>query len=88
MHYGGMPGIADVGLVQDRTMTLLDGIYSTVIVRDILERERRRGQRQITDPLRMVRDNYQKVVLAMRTDSTASVEGIRIQKVIDFFLKF
>ena len=51
MHYGGMPGIVDVGLVQDRAMTLLDGIYSTVVVRDILERERRRGQRQITDPV-------------------------------------
>lgn len=51
MHYGGMPGIADVGLLQDRALTLLDGIYSTVIVRDILERERRRGQRQITDPV-------------------------------------
>ena len=46
-----MPGIADVGLIQDRALTLLDGIYSTVIVRDILERERRRGQRQITDPV-------------------------------------
>lgn len=51
MHYGGMPGIADVGLVQDKALALLDGIYSTVVVRDILERERRRGQRQITDPV-------------------------------------
>lgn len=51
MHYGGMPGIADVGLVQDRALALLDGIYSTVVVRDILEREKRRGQRQITDPV-------------------------------------
>ena len=51
MHYGGMPGIEDVGLIQDRALTLLDGIYSTVVVRDILERERRRGQRQITDPV-------------------------------------
>lgn len=49
MKFGGMPGIADVGLEQDKVMTLLDGIYSTVVVRDILERERRRGQRQITD---------------------------------------
>ncbi|MDE7212887.1 MAG: ATP-binding protein [Lachnospiraceae bacterium] len=30
-------------------LTLLDGVYSTVVVRDILEREKRRGQRQITD---------------------------------------
>ena len=51
MHYGGMPGIADIGLVQDRAMTLLDGVYSTVVIRDVLERERRRGQRQITDPV-------------------------------------
>ena len=49
IRYGGMPGIADVGLEQDRVLTLLDGAYSTVVVRDILERERRRGQHQITD---------------------------------------
>lgn len=50
MRFGGMPGIADVGLDQEKALVLLDGIYSTVIVRDILERERRRGRRQITDP--------------------------------------
>lgn len=49
MRFGGMPQIADVGFEQDKAMTLLDGIYSTVIVRDILDREKRRGQRQITD---------------------------------------
>ena len=51
MRFGGMPGIADVGLDQEKALVLLDGIYSTVIVRDILEREKRRGQRQITDPV-------------------------------------
>lgn len=51
IHYGGMPGLADVGLEQDKALTLLDGIYSTIVVRDILERERRRGKRQITDPV-------------------------------------
>lgn len=45
--YGGMPGIADAGLEQDKVFTVIDGIYSTIVVRDILERERR--QRQITD---------------------------------------
>lgn len=49
MRYGGMPGLADIGLEQDKALILLDGVYSTVIVRDILEREKRRGQRQITD---------------------------------------
>ena len=50
LRVGGMPGIADVGLDQEKAMTLLDGIYSTVVMRDILEREKRRGQKQITDP--------------------------------------
>lgn len=49
MRFGGMPGIADAGLAQEKAMILLDGIYSTIVVRDILERDRRGGQRQITD---------------------------------------
>lgn len=38
-----------MGLDTDEALTLLDGIYATIVVRDILERERCRGQRQITD---------------------------------------
>ena len=49
MRFGGMPGIADIGLDQEKALALLESIYSTVVVRDILEREKRRGQRQITD---------------------------------------
>lgn len=55
IKFGGMPGIADVGLDQEKALTLLDGIYNTVIMRDILERENRRGQKQITDPLLLKR---------------------------------
>ncbi len=51
MRFGGMPGIADVGLDQEKAFVLLEGIYSTVIMRDILEREKRRGQKKITDPV-------------------------------------
>lgn len=51
LRFGGMPGIADAGFNQEKALTLLDGIYSTVVVRDILEREKRRGQQQITDPI-------------------------------------
>lgn len=50
VRFGGMPGIADVGLDQEKALILLDGIYSSVVIRDILERERKRGRRQITDP--------------------------------------
>lgn len=51
MRFGGMPGIVDIGLDQEKAWMLLEGIYSTVIVRDILERENRRGQKRITDPV-------------------------------------
>lgn len=51
MRFGGMPGIADIGLNQEKALSLLDGIYSTVIVRDILEREKRKGQKHITDAM-------------------------------------
>lgn len=51
MRFGGMPGIADIGLDQEKALVLLEGIYSTVIMRDILERENRRGGKRITDPI-------------------------------------
>ena len=51
MRLGGMPGIADIGLDQEKALSLLDGIYSTVVIRDILEREKRRGQKCITDAM-------------------------------------
>ena len=51
MRFGGMTGIADIGLDQEKALVLLEGIYSTVIMRDILERESRRGQKKITDPV-------------------------------------
>lgn len=41
-------------------MVLLEGIYSTVIMRDILERENHNGQKRITDPvlLKKLRRGY------------------------------
>ena len=38
-------------------------------------------------PLMAVRDNYEKVVIAMSTNSTATVEGIKIVRLIDFLLE-
>lgn len=68
MRFGGMPGIADIGLDQEKAFALLDGIYSTVVVRDILEREKRRGQRQITDPTLL-----RKIVLFLADNIGSSV---------------
>ena len=73
MRFGGMPGIADVGLNQEKALSLLDGIYSTVVVRDILEREKRRGQQRITDPILL-----RKIILflADNVGSSISVNSI------------
>lgn len=44
-------------------------------------------RRREIKPLTMIRDNYEKVVLAAHTDSTAPVEGIKIRRVLDFLLQ-
>ncbi len=49
--FGGMPMLADVGLEIDRVTAALDGVYSAAVVNDILEREKRRGRKNITDPI-------------------------------------
>ena len=51
VRFGGMPMLADVGLEIDKAMVALDGVYSAAVINDILEREKRKGQRNITDPL-------------------------------------
>ena len=82
LRFGGMPGIADVGLDQEHALTLLDGIYSTVVVRDILEREKRRGQRRITDPVLLrkiilfLADNIGCTVSANSIGNTLVNEGL------------
>lgn len=73
MQFGGMPGIADVGLEQKKALSLLDGIYSTVVVRDILEREKRRDRRQITDPALL-----RKIVLFLADNIGSNVSAASI----------
>ena len=43
--------LAEAELDQERANMLLDGIYSAVVVRDILERGKRKEQRAVTDAL-------------------------------------
>ena len=53
MKSGGLPYIATMNRTDEKTETYLEGIYNTVIVRDIEDRQNRREQdpekRQITD---------------------------------------
>lgn len=82
MRFGGMPGISDVRLDWERAAALLDGIYSTVVVRDILEREKRRGQRRITDSVLLrkiilfLADNIGSTVSTTSIGNTLVSEGL------------
>ena len=81
-RFGGMPMLADVGLEQDRVTAALDGVYSAVVVRDILEREKRKGQRTITDSLLLrklmmfLADNIGSTVSATSIGNTLVSEGL------------
>ena len=80
--FGGMPMLADVGLEQDKVTAALDGVYSAVVVRDILEREKRKGQRTITDSLLLrklmmfLADNIGNTVSATSIGNTLVSEGL------------
>ena len=80
--FGGMPMLADVGLETDRVAAALDGVYSAVVVRDILEREKRKGQRTITDSLLLrklmmfLADNIGNSVSATSIGNTLVSEGL------------
>ncbi len=50
-RFGGMPMLADIGLEIGRVTAALDGVYSAAVINDILEREKRKGERTITDAL-------------------------------------
>lgn len=82
LRFGGMPGIADVGLDQEKALALLEGIYSTVVMRDILEREKRRGVRQLTDAdllvkiIRFLADNIGSSISLSSIGNTLSSEGL------------
>lgn len=81
-RFGGMPMLADIGLEVDRVTAALDGVYSAVVVRDILEREKRKDERRITDPLLLrkivlfLADNIGNNVSATSIGNTLVSEGV------------
>ena len=82
VRFGGMPMLADVGLEIDRVTAALDGVYSAAVVNDILERERRKGRKMITDPILLrkiilfLADNIGNNTSATSIGNTLMSEGI------------
>lgn len=86
LRFGGMPGIIDVGLEQEKAFILLEGIYSTIITRDILEREKRRNGKTVTDALLLKKiilflaDNIGSNVSSSTIGNTLSSVGLLNEK--------
>lgn len=81
-RFGGMPMLADVGLEIERVTAALDGVYSAAVVNDILEREKRKGRRTITDSILLrkiimfLADNIGNNVSATSIGNTLVSEGL------------
>lgn len=50
--------LADVGLEVDKVTAVLEGVYSAAVINDILEREKRKGQRTITGCCAAAENHY------------------------------
>jgi hypothetical protein len=51
LKFGGMPGIAEIGINQEKIYMLLDGIYNTVITKDILGKSAIDSNYKVNDPI-------------------------------------
>jgi len=75
-----------VGLEIDRVTAALDGVYSAAVINDILEREKRKGRRTITDPILLrkiimfLADNIGNNVSATSIGNTLVNEGLLEEK--------
>lgn len=49
MKYGGLPYVSVMDRTGEKVGTYFEGIYNTVVVKDILDREERRGTRRVRD---------------------------------------
>ncbi len=81
-RFGGMPMLADIGLEINRVTAALDGVYSAAVINDILEREKRKGQRTITDAVLLrkiimfLADNIGNNTSATSIGNTLAGEGL------------
>lgn len=81
-RFGGMPMLADIGLEINRVTAALDSVYSAAVINDILEREKRKGQRTITDAVLLrkiimfLADNIGNNTSATSIGNTLAGEGL------------
>lgn len=82
LQFGGMPGITELGLDQEKSLMLLDSVYSTIIVRDILDLANLRDKGPINDSVLLKKivmflsDNIGNNVSLSSIGNTLSNEGL------------
>lgn len=82
LKFGGMPGITELGLDQEKSLMLLDSVYSTIIVRDILDLANLRDKGPINDSVLLKKivmflsDNIGNNVSLSSIGNTLSNEGL------------
>lgn len=82
LAFGGMPGIRDVGLNQEKAFMLLEGVYNTVVARNILARDNRFGKKNITNVallnkiISFLSDNIGSNVSLSKISNVLSSEGM------------
>ena len=82
LKFGGMPGITELGLDQEKSLMLLDSVFSTIIVRDILDLANLRENGPINDSVLLKKivmflsDNIGNNVSLSSIGNTLSNEGL------------
>lgn len=94
MKYGGMPSLKNCGFDKTQTQEMLDGIYSTVLVRDILSRAKARSTETVRKILSFMADNIaSRTSINKMTNALYSAKSItsknnaEVEKIINVFEK-
>ena len=78
LHTGGFPYIAQINSSRENAAMYLEGIYSTIIIKDIEERQKRRESD--------IADNYPKTILTLDRFTLGDYEGIQVTNAVDWLL--
>ena len=94
MEYGGMPSLKNCGFDKTQTQEMLEGIYSTVLVRDILSRAKARSTETVRKILSFMADNIaSRTSINKMTNALYSAKSItsknnaEVEKIINVFEK-
>ncbi len=86
LRYGGLPGIHSVPLMDDTVFPYLMGIYSTIVLRDVITRHSLRDPEHLERLIRFLFDNCGNLTSSKRLSDYFSSKGspVSVDKVISY----